>query len=472
MFLSNTTTASKSLSKSQHLPIGHNIQKIMAYWLGNKLSRAHMGIVIQSMDTGKILYTRNSNQLFTPASVLKLLTATAALDYLNPTFSFKTQLFSNGKIIGHTLKGNLYLKFGGDPELSSIDLKHLVDQLHKQGIQKITGHVYIDATDYKNVPYPPGWIWDDLSYAYAAPLMTTIIDRNYFTLSLKISEPHQKHPWISTDLPSGVVNFSNGLVVVKKLHKNCPIRIYSNDKNRYTLRGCYDQRWKQQIRKVAIRDMHQYTRILFQNALKNNNITYHGTIKFKTKAKKTYLITEHRSPPLKTIIKQMLKESDNLTANAVFKKLGEQYFHTTGTWQNSIRALKLILTHTTGIHFKDNLINDGAGLSRYNLISPKQLSKLLYFAYHKQKIRSALVPALPVAGQDGTMKYRLYDQRKGGRIHMKTGSMAGVMALAGFIRTKHQGNLSFVIMINGFVKPRQPYIGIEDDICRYLVNAR
>ena len=184
------------------------------------------------------------------------------------------------------------------------------------------------------------------------------------------------------------------------------------------------------------------------------------------------LLAQHDSLPLKAIIKEMIKESDNLMTNAVFKKLGSTYFQSRGTWQNSLQALKKILETTTHIDFTQNLINDGAGLSRYNLLSPKQLSKALYYAYRKSSINAAFVDALPIAGIDGTMAYRLQDQRKKNRIRAKTGSMTGVTSLAGYIATKHHGPVSFVIMVNGFVKPRKPYIFLQDQICRYLVNAR
>ena len=153
------------------------------------------------------------------------------------------------------------------------------------------------------------------------------------------------------------------------------------------------------------------------------------------------------------------------------KKLGETYFRSRGTWQNSVNALNAILTKPTGIDFNHNLINDGAGLSRYNLISPKQLAKALYFAYHHNTIKKPFFNALPIGGKDGTLAYRMKDLRSGARVHLKTGNMTGVSALAGYINTKHLGVISFVMMINGFVKPKKPFLELEDDLSRYLVSA-
>lgn len=444
------------------------VAKIKKNWLGNRSENAHIGVVIQSMRTGKVLFAENPNHLFTPASVLKLFTATAGLYYLKPNFVFTTDLYMNGRVTNHTLNGNLTLKFSGDPQLTSKDLMTLIGSLRKIGIERINGQVSIDATTYNSIPYPPGCLWDDLSYSYAAPLMTTIINHNYFSLILKNPGANALHPIIQTNLPNGVVHFINNIRMVKNPNQICPLVIYSNDKNEYRLQGCYYQRWKQQARKMAIRNMAMYEKVLLKELLNKNGIRYNGIIRFRPKEKNMQLIASYESQPLSKIVKKMLKESDNLATNAVFKKIGEHYSRSSGTWQNSLSAVKKILSSTTGINFKLNSLNDGAGLSRYNLITPLELAKLLNFSYHNKTIRDPFIAALPIAGIDGTMKYRLYDQRKGKGIHMKTGSMTGVSALAGYIHTKNAGDLAVVIIVNGFVKPKRPFIGMEDDICRYL----
>ena len=474
VFFASTTTFAKRNRQPDYsrYNINDGINKILKDSFKNKSLDANIGIVVQSMKTGKILYQQNAYRLFTPASIQKLLTAVAALDYLKPDYKFYTELLSKGKVANHELQGNLIVKFSGDPELTDQDLRHLFHQLHKKGIRKITGHVFIDNSDYGTIPYPPGWIWDDLSYSFAAPLNTIIIDRNSFVLHFIPPKKNTVRPTLKADLPKGVAMLSNSLTVVSKLNKYCPIGIYSNDRNHYKISGCFYRGWKKQSRKLAIRNVVVYTKVLIQQDLKENNIVYKGKVGISTTPKGSKVLVQHDSPPLSKIIKQMLKDSDNLTANAVFKKLGETYYHSRGTWQNSLRALKQLLAKPAGINFKSNLVNDGAGLSRYNLLTPRQLSKVLYFAYHKKRIKDIFTNALPIAGKDGTMAYRLQSERKGGRILAKTGSMTGVASLAGYVKSKNNGILSFVIIINGFVKPRRPYIALEDQVCRFLVKGK
>lgn len=458
-------------STNHELNIKKGIHSILSGIKRENINNLNIGIIIQSMSSGKILYKSRENFLFTPASVQKLFTATASVFLLKPSYRFTTSLLTDGTVEDGVLHGNVTIKFTGDPELKLENLADLIAKLQKKGIKKIDGHVYIDSTDYNYVPYPPGWIWDDLSYGYAAPLNAIIIDRNKFHLKFIPGEPGH-HPKLATDIPDGIVHFINTAITTSKIKKDCPITIYSDDQNYYRIGGCLDKRLGAQTRALAIRNMYTYASVIVKNLFIDNNIVYNGNIEFKATPPDSKLINTYYSPPLSKILKEMLKDSDNLTTNSVFKKIGEVYFNRQGTWQNSLRALKLILASTTGINFKENLIADGAGLSRYNLISPKQLSQLLYTIYKNSQTKKTILKALPIAGRDGTLEDRMLAEGRNERIHAKTGSMTGVSALAGYIFTKHNGVISFVIMINGFVGKRQPYIQLENQICEFLVNSK
>src|SRR3990167_6981240 len=141
---------------------------------------ANIGMIVRDAKTNQVIYSRQSQHLFSPASTQKLFTAVAALSYLGADFRYPTTLLTHGTIKDHTLLGDLTIQFSGDPEFTVEDLNSLIAQLKKQGIQHIAGHVYIDHSAYGGVPYPPGWMWDDLSYSYAAPLDAIIIDQNKF----------------------------------------------------------------------------------------------------------------------------------------------------------------------------------------------------------------------------------------------------------------------------------------------------
>ena len=431
----------------------------------------NFGIMVQNVETGKTIYQYNENHLFTPASVQKLFTATAALSYLKPNYRFITNIYTTGVIHNNTLIGDVYIKFVGDPFFKRKYLHAMINEMHAKGIHRIKGHVYIDNSDYDNVPYPPGWIWDDLSYSYAAPVNAIILNRNKFLLHFIPSQKTLGTPTLSTKIPSSILHFHNHVETTSTFQKKCPLRIYSDDVNNYMLHGCLYRKWGEQRRSLAVRDVVHYAEFLTKEYLKDNAITYHGDISLKQAPQHRHAFVSHQSPQLSKIIKEMLKKSDNLTTDAIFKKLGEEYYHTQGTWQNSLDALKKILALPANIDFKKNHLNDGAGLSRYNLIKPSQFIKLLYYIHHNPTVRPALYDALPIAGKDGTLDERMLNLGTSERVHAKTGSMAGVTTLTGFVQTKNHGMLTFVIMINDFLGNDHRFLRLQNKVCEYLAHA-
>ncbi|AAO89579.1 D-alanyl-D-alanine carboxypeptidase/D-alanyl-D-alanine-endopeptidase [Coxiella burnetii] len=432
-------------------------------------SKANLGFIVSDVKTGRVIFSERSQFLFSPASTQKLFTAVAALYYLGSDYQFTTALLTNGAIKGQTLQGNLTLKFSGDPELTTEDLNRLIEKLKELGIHRISGHVYIDNTAYNDVPYPPGWMLDDLSYGYAAPVSAIIINRNKFLLHILPAKKGNAQPTLSPILPAGVAHFSNRVRTTAHQIKQCPLTVYSDNRNNYQLAGCINRAWGQQRRTLAIRNPVIYANVLLKQALADNVIQYQGPILLAGSSANDVVLAEQKSPPLRHMLKEMLKNSDNLTTDSLLKKMGERFYKKPGTWQNGLHALKKIL-EPTGIDFKNNLINDGAGLSRYNLVSPDQMAKLLRFAYNQKTIRDPLLKALPIGGKDGTLAGRMRSIANSERVHAKTGSMAGVSALAGYLRTRQNKVLSFAIMINGFVGETHAYSHLEDRLCEFLVK--
>lgn len=430
----------------------------------------HIGIMVTRLKTGTVLFHKNAKLFFTPASTQKLFPTIAALAYLGPDFRFQTQLRTNGTIKNHDLKGDLFIQFSGDPELTDHDLNQLLGKLKTQGIQKISGHIYIDNAEYGSIPYGPGWMWDDLSYGYAAPLNAVIINHNRFILHLTPSQTSNKPPALVPDLPQGIAVFINHISTTPKRQKKCPITVYSDSHNQYTLSGCISRAAGKQRRSLEIRDPIAYAKGLIQQSLQQHHIQFSNRITKRQTPRTATRLAQHASPPLKQIVFTLLKNSDNLATDSLLKTLGERYYQKPGTWQNGLEAMKAILQKEAGIDFEGGLITDGAGLSRYNLISPAQFSTLLDYAYHNESIRRTLLKALPVAGKDGTLIDRMLNARNNHLIRAKTGSMAGVASLAGYIKNKSLGDLSFVIMINGLSKKEKSKVPLEDQLSNYLAN--
>lgn len=440
--------------------------------LYDKISKTtHAGMIVTDPQTGQIIFARGADFLYSPASVQKLFTASASLLELGPGFHFDTQLLSNGSVTDHVLQGDLIVKFSGDPSLKSTQLLALLDSLKQLGVQKIAGKISIDNSDYNTAPYPPGWLWEDLSYGYAAPVGAVILDRNKFGLKFTPAAVGGS-PQLSSNLPENVASFTNQIRTTSDYPKYCPVMIYSDFTNNYRLTGCLDKSYGNQHRSLALRDPVALARALIKQSLHANGIAFTGDVGIAAAPANARVLATHESQTLDLLVKEMLKKSDNLTTDALLLKTGAHFYKEPGNWQNSLEALKKILGPRAGIDFNQNLINDGAGLSRYNLLTPHQLVELLNYDYKNPILRPIFFMTLPIGGVDGTLKWRMTEEDLRGRVHAKTGSMTGVTALAGYVETRDRGTVSFAIIVNGFLGKRTPFNRLEDKTCGLLANYR
>lgn len=438
--------------------------------LANVNPNVHVGVVVQSMETGQILYSRNANHFFEPASVQKLFTVSSALLKLTPDYRFPTRVLSTGTINQGVLQGNLIFQFNGDPSLTQNNLKSLVDQLRARGIRSVDGNIIVDNTAYNHVPYPAGWVWSDLNYDFAAPLDTVIINRNQFGISLVPAPRVGEKPTIIARLPSGSATFYNEMTTTEYPGRNCPITFFANENNQYVIRGCLPKRYGTESRSLAVRNMEMFTKGLIRELLRQDDIAFHGEMLSGRTPAGAQLLEEHNSAPLGKLIVHLLKVSDNLYADTLLKKMGEVTSNSPGSWENGLQAMKPILANQEGVNLQEVHFIDGAGLSRYNLVTPGAISTLLHYIGNNPMLRETLIPALPIAGVDGTLAWRMPDLARGDRVHAKTGSMDGVATLAGFVKTANQGVLSFVIMINNVPKERAPYIILQNHIVEFLAR--
>lgn len=339
-------------------------------------------------------FARHAHKLLTPASNTKLFTAVAAWQTFGKDYCFETNIYTDGHQEGNVLFGSVYLKAAGDPSFTSEDLKKLIAQLKSKGIEIIKGDFCLDITQFfddQSEYFGRGYCVDDLGETWNAPLTSLIINKNCI------------------QLPDGT------------------------------------QR--------ALIDPHHYALWAIKELLSEFEITCSGQlIKMATPKKNLAIVAHHTSEPLQSLIAHMLKVSDNLYANALFKLLGAHMTNEPGSWESGERALKIFLREVIGIDPDSLNIVDGSGLSRYTLISPAQIIQLLDWVYHQTDLYPLFVDSLAISGTDGTLKNRM--AQFPGIVKAKTGTMGGITALAGYLCLAEKKPLIFSILLNGFVKPQ------------------
>lgn len=428
---------------------------------------ADIGVYVKSLKTGQTLYVRNIYQPMTPASIMKILTAEAALIYLGPNYRFSTQLLTDAKNIRDgVLQGNLYIVLSGDPSLTYPDLVDLMMKLQSDGISAISGNVYIDNTAYDSRFYGPGWSEKDKGYAYAAPISASIINHNVLPISMQPSSVGRKATVITS--PVHFYPGINNSVVTMASRRACALRMTTSMNSSISLEGCLSKSTQGWGVNYVVTDIPEYNRTLFKSLLRRLGVDVYGTVTFGSAKRSLSLLATHASEPLPDLIRDMLKKSDNVIAGALFKKLGQVYSNRPGSWENGSLAVSRILASNAGVQTSGMRLLDGSGLSANNLATPAQFMQVLQYAYGNNKTSEYFISALPISGVDGTLKRRMGNIAR--KIRAKTGTISGVASLAGYATSYNRDPLAFVIIVNGNKGLNWRYKGMEDKIATALTR--
>lgn len=437
------------------------------------LPNAAVGIILQDAKTGKILYERNSTERFVPASTTKVLTASAALLALGPDFTFETAIkILPGSRHGSLLRGSVFVQFSGDPSLKSKDLQGLIQEMGAAGIKTIQGDLIIDNTRFQGPNYAPGWTWDSIHWHYSAPITSVIVNQNRVGLTLRPGT-----------VPGGLVQanivsdyrqaFSiySAVRAATEFQSNtgCQLLLNMDNHNQVMLGGCWPVSKHPVGLKLAVNNPDLVARQIILNALKTANIQLIGDIKLGIPTPSNgVVLAKHQSKPLSLLLKNVLKDSNNIYAESLTKTLGFRYFQQ-GTFKAGARAIKKILSKPANMNVKRMKLLDGSGQSRYNLLSPKHLNQVLHMMYHH-----ALYPefkeGLAISGKSGTLKWRMGDKGMIGNVVAKTGTLEGVSTLSGYLTPKNKRTMVFTIMTDRVVESTRHSKRLEAQLCQLFMN--
>lgn len=430
---------------------------------------ADVTVFVKSMRHGDVLYSRNHDAPLVPASTMKILTAEAALIYLGPDYRFSTRLFTDASGVKNgVLQGNLYVVLSGDPSLTYPDIADLLYNLKDRNITRITGNVYVDDTAFDQNYYGAGWNEKDKNACFAAPISAGIINHNCLPLQIKPGKAPGRAAQIRMSPHHFYPAIQNSVVTKSNRGRGCGLRLGTDLGSLIALEGCVGARSYGYGLSYVISDPASYNKALVKNVLRQMNVTVAGQVAMGAVPKRVTLLSSHESQPLSVLVHRMLKKSDNIIAAALFKKLGHVYFRQPGSWENGSLAVSRILNQHASVSTYGLRIRDGSGLSKENLITSNQMMQTLDYAFHEATVRDAFYNALPIAGVDGTLKYRM--GHLGRRVHAKTGTIAGVVSLAGYATASNQEPLAFVIIVNGHRGLGWRYKSVEDKVVTALTQ--
>ncbi|BBU94293.1 serine-type D-Ala-D-Ala carboxypeptidase [Providencia rettgeri] len=418
----------------------------------------NLALVAQKVGSSTPLIDYNAQQMALPASTQKVVTALAALLQLGPDYRFVTNFETDAKLSNNTLTGDLVIRFSGDPTLTRQQIRNMANALKQLGIHKVDGDLVVDISAFTSHDKAPGWVWNDMTQCFSAPPAAAIIDRNCFSVSLYPAEKAGDFAFIKAASFYPVNMFSE----VKTLPKGspearyCELDVVPGELNRYTLTGCLTQRSEPLPLAFAVQNGASYSGAIVKNELTTAGIELTGHVKKRTfPAAQSQVLVKTESKPLHDLLKVMLKKSDNMIADTVFRTIGREYYGVPGTWRSGSDAVRQVLKQKAGIDLGNTVMVDGSGLSRHNLITPATMMEILQFiAKNDQQLD--FISMLPLAGHDGTLRYRGGFDEAGvnGKVSAKTGALQGVYNLAGFITTASGQRVAFVQFISAYAVPQ------------------
>lgn len=452
-------TAAKGLSSrldtliKYQLPVGSNV-----------------GISIYDLTDGKSLYTYQADKLSRPASTMKLLTTITALSHPDADDPFKTEVWYQGVIEQDTLKGDLYVVGGYDPEFDDEALDSLVNAVSRFPFSVISGHVYGDVSMKDSIYWGSGWAWDDTPASYQPYLSPLMLNKGLVTV---MASPGERGHLASLDC----VPASSYYTVTNETKSRTPAagrfgvsRDWLQNGNNIVVKGNVEGKRTGMVNIYSSQDFFMHT---FLERLQAKGIQCPVNYAFNELQKDSLSVQIALfETAIQDVINQIMKESDNLNAEALLCRLGAQ---ATGKKHISDEdGLSVIRKQIKALgedpdYYK---LADGCGLSNYNYISPNLLIAFLKFAYSRTDVFQKLYKALPIGGVDGTLKYRMKRGTPSYKnVHAKTGSFTAINCLAGYLRTTNGHEIAFAIM-NQNVLSGAKARAFQDAVCDEVIRGR
>jgi D-alanyl-D-alanine carboxypeptidase/D-alanyl-D-alanine-endopeptidase (penicillin-binding protein 4) len=410
-----------------------------------------------------------------PASNMKILTLAAAIQTLGWDYRFKTTLETAGTIDDGVLRGDLVVRGGGDPTINRRDNRAtaIFDEwaaaLKAAGINRIEGNVIGDAGAFDRRGLGRGWSWDYLQDGYAAPASALELNENIATLTItpgampgddaKLLLP----PGTGLGLVHHIVTGERGTrteIVVARVPEGGWLDVT----------GSIAIDSVQVSRDVAVSNPALYFAHSLTTALIERGIGVRGTPAAERDwrnagvALPRRVLVESSSPPLREIATTMMKVSQNLYAETLLRAIGAKPSDSAASADAGIAAAREIFT---GWQIPTTYVQaDGSGLSRYDYVTADMLVALLDHLHGD----ATFVAALPIAGKDGTISTRMRATRAEANATAKTGSIANVRALSGYVRTRDGETLAFSVLANNFTVPAATINWMTDLAVETLAN--
>ena len=456
------------------------------------MAHANWGVVVRSLSTGELLYERNPDKLMVPASNMKIVTLAAAARVIGWDTRFITTIETAAPVEGDTLRGDLYVRGGGDPTINTRNgrgaavFADWAAALQAAGIRRIDGRIIGDDNLFDDEGVGAGWAWDYLEADYAAPVGALQYNEDVAALTVLPGPAPGDAAAVSLAPGSGLRLDNKALTSAGGTPETIQFR-RRLDAAVLEVTGTVPlppaeplpayERVRTAVRNVAVVNPTAYFVQSLKDALVARGIAVTGDAvdiddlpasAATTAGPATNVLARTESQPLRDIAAVMMKASQNLYAETLFKASGRAV-KGAGTAQAG-RTAVLETLREWKLDETALVMLDGSGLSRYDYVSANLIAGILGHLYSDPKHRDAFMTSLAIAGKDGTVTNRMKRTRAEGNARVKTGSISNMRALSGYLNTRDGEPVVFSIIANDFTLPAATVNWITDLAVEIMAN--
>jgi D-alanyl-D-alanine carboxypeptidase/D-alanyl-D-alanine-endopeptidase (penicillin-binding protein 4) len=427
------------------------VQAVTALQAWVKQGHGKLGLVVVDVQSGRVLASHNARAAFNPASNAKLLTAAVALKRLGPDFRYSTEL--HGRLVDGAVT-DLVLRGHGDPSLTVAQLAAMCRSLVQMGLRRVDGKILVDHSRFDSQYVPPAFGQQpDEWAAFRAPVSAVALERNAVTLNVIASSAGEPaRIWFH---PPGFVRVS-GQVATRPAGSGQAVRLSlrpDGSRLHATVGGHLAAGLPRLRFERRVDDPRLLPGYVLKSLLQSMGVQVRGQVASGGERVRARLVW-HLSPPLSALLGELGKQSDNFYAEMILKTLGAEATGGPARSRDGARVVSEWLRQV-GAADAETVVANGSGLYDANRASPWTLARALRAAYLDPAIRPEFVAQLAVGGVDGTLRSRFRRHGRTRRVRAKTGTLANLDALSGYVLRESGGALAFSIIVSGIGNHRQ-----------------
>ncbi len=452
------------------------------------IGSAVCSVYVLNLNSNEVVVQRFGNRPMIPASNMKLVTTAAAIKVLGPEFQFSTKLLQQGDdlvVVGDGDPG-----FGDPKLLAELGLNHVVGNGHvnhkgselglevehllarwvavvKDADISRINTLYVDDRQFDRQFVHPAWPKEQLHLWYCAQVAGLNFNDNCLDVYATPGKRAGDTPVITTRPLDAPVNLTN---LARTGKRNALWLSREQGTNRITLRGTIPHRLVSPIH-VTVHDPPMFFGHTFRDRLLVSGVDVKQVARVNTQVElqDTRILAEVRTP-LRNVLARCNKQSQNLFAEALLKRVGRHATGEPGSWTSGAAATRMFLSRALGPDARDITIDDGSGLSRNNQVTTRLLVRLLNHMHRDPRMAQMYKQSLAHGGKEGTLAKRFRSAKfKDVVIQAKSGRLRDVLALSGYL-TRGDDTLAFSIILNNFKKSGSQGKRLVDAILATLVE--